>query len=74
MDLQEHQLLSSFHEAGGTTYGKVVDMNSSVIGLNNLSIVGPSVLPVMRWASPFSLTVCMLSRLRDYIGENTHGE
>ena len=60
-------LLSSYHDSGGLSYGKVVDINSKVKNINNLFIVGPSVLPTINGCSPVILTTCMLLNLHDHL-------
>jgi mannosyltransferase OCH1-like enzyme len=65
-------LLRSFHECGTTPYGSVVDINSRVKNMNNLFIVGPSVIPSIDGCSPCIFTTCMLLRLKDYLINNTH--
>jgi len=64
-------LLTSQHECGTTPYMGVVDINSRVKGMNNLFIVGPSVIPSIDGCSPCIFTTCMMLRLKDYLLNNT---
>lgn len=64
---REMQLKKSYHECGTTAYNDVVDIHSKVKKIDNLFIVGPSVIPSIDGCSPCVFTTTMLLKLKDYL-------